>query len=256
MYVGCVVDVECFETDNEQGNWASCQNTDQTCAIPVVLNQSVTFAPIRGTCHHGNLPDFMVKVQNTSHIKAVLEYVKSTGKPLVVRNTGHDWKGRSAGSDSVAIWTHDLRSPHVRPVYEENFVPYNCRGVCDPEKVITVGGGEIWGTAYDFANINNRAILGGTCRSVGMAGWLSGGGHSPFTPHLGMGVDNVRQVEMVTPDGNVVVANEHHNEDLFFAIRGGGGGTFGVVTSITYKTVNIFEPQVRRRYSCAHDFND
>lgn len=195
----------------------------------------------------------MVKVKDETHIKAVFDYVKSTGKPLIVRNTGHDWKGRSAGSNSAAIWTHDLRSPHIRPTYDEKFVPYNCntnRSTCETEKVIHVGGGEVWGAAYDFANINKRAILGGTCRSVGMAGWLSGGGHSPFTPYLGMGVDNVRQVQIVTPDGELRTANEYYNPDLFFAVRGGGGGTFGVVTSITYKTVDIFEPQVCLTSTC------
>ena len=79
---------------------------------------------------------------------------------------------------------------------------------------------------------------------MGIAGWLAGGGHSPLTPAYGLGVDNVRQVEIVLPNGDVKIANACQNEVLYFAVRGGGGGTFGVVTNITYKAIDKVEVQV------------
>lgn len=79
-------------------------------------------------------------------------------------------------------------------------------------------------------------IVGGTSYSVGAAGgWVLGGGHSSLSPQYGLGVNNVIQFEIVTPDGELRIANAHQNQDLFWALRGGGPG-FGVLTKVTYKT--------------------
>ena len=64
-------------------------------------------------------------------------------------------------------------------------------------------------------------------------GYLAGGGHSPVTPIYGLASDQVLSIDVVTPDGRFVTADETQNEDLFWAIRGGGGATWGVVTSMT-----------------------
>lgn len=66
-------------------------------------------------------------------------------------------------------------------------------------------------------------------------GYLAGGGHSPVTPIYGLGSDQVLSIDLVTPDGRFITADETQNEDLFWAIRGGGGATWGVVTSMTVK---------------------
>lgn len=67
-----------------------------------------------------------------------------------------------------------------------------------------------------------------------VGGWLQGGGHGALTPRYGLGVDNVVEVEVVTVDGQVRTANLCQNSDLFWALRGGGGGTWGVVTKATF----------------------
>jgi len=119
----------------------------------------------------------------------------------------------------------------------------------------TFGAGVQWIEAYEAARQHNRAIVGAASRSVGAAGgWLAGGGHSVIAPNYGLGtpnspvwtksyslncfvgVDNVLEIMIVTADGGHVIANAYRNEDLFWALRGGGGGTWGVVTSVTYKT--------------------
>ena len=119
----------------------------------------------------------------------------------------------------------------------------------------TFGAGVQWIEAYKAAREHNRAIVGAASGSVGAAGgWLAGGGHSAIAPNYGLGmsnssvwsksyspgsfvgVDNVLEITIVTANGNHVVANSYQNEDLFWALRGGGGGTWGVVTSVTYKT--------------------
>ncbi|KAI5118820.1 hypothetical protein M0805_009398, partial [Coniferiporia weirii] len=87
---------------------------------------------------------------------------------------------------------------------------------------------------YQFADANNITIPGGADPVVGAAGgYLMGGGHTMLSNTYGLFVDRLLEVEVVVPTGQVLIANEYRNADLFFAIRGGGGGTFGVVTSIT-----------------------
>ena len=207
------------------------------------LNPAVSM-PINARCFQGSVPDRMIDVQCIKDIQAAFEFAKDTKTPLVIKNTGHDWKGRSSGPGSLALWTHNLRSPAVPIVLNRSFKPLNCTNH-PQETVLHFGPGETWAGAYQFAEDNELAVLGGTCGTVGIAGWLHGGGHSPLTPVYGMGVDNVRQIEIVTPRGEVKIANECMNTDLFFAVRGGGGGTFGVVTNITYKALPKFKIQVR-----------
>lgn len=99
-----------------------------------------------------------------------------------------------------------------------------------------------WGEAYSFAEAHNITVVGGSDKTVGAAGgWLQGGGHGALSPSMGLGVDRVLQFRVVTPDGVYRTANKCQNQDLFFALRGGGGGTFGVVLESTI----LASPQVK-----------
>ncbi|KAG6872370.1 hypothetical protein C0995_010289 [Termitomyces sp. Mi166 len=111
-----------------------------------------------------------------------------------------------------------------------------------PLVIKNTGAGVQWGEAYAFAEANNITIVGaGSDRSVGAAGgWLQGGGHGALSNTMGLGVDRVLQYKVVTPDGQYRIANDCQNEDLFYALRGGGGGTFGVVLEATV----LASPQV------------
>lgn len=73
-------------------------------------------------------------------------------------------------------------------------------------------------------------------KSVGAGGgWLQGGGHGPFSVKYGLGVENVLELEVVTPSGDIVTANKTSHPDLFWALRGGGPSTFGIITKVAYK---------------------
>jgi len=74
---------------------------------------------------------------------------------------------------------------------------------------------------------------------VGVVGWSIGGGHGPMVPSKGLGVDNILEVELVNANGNITVANALQNSDLYWALRGGGGSTWGVITSITIKAYTV-----------------
>jgi hypothetical protein len=71
--------------------------------------------------------------------------------------------------------------------------------------------------------------------TVGIAGWATSGGHGWLTSSYGQGADNIYEVEIVTPTGDILIANECQNSDIYWATAGGGGGTYGVITKITMK---------------------
>lgn len=89
-------------------------------------------------------------------------------------------------------------------------------------------------------------LIGGAAPTVGASGgWILGGGHSFASNTFGLGVDNVEQMRVVLPNGTYVTANRCQNQDMFFALRGGGGGTFGVLMETTSRVHPIVPFQVR-----------
>ena len=101
---------------------------------------------------------------------------------------------------------------------------------------IKVGAGVEIGDVYEFVHANGLVIVGGNCPTVGLAGGFTlGGGIGLLSSKYGLAADQVLSAEVITASGNLVTASPTKNQDLFWALRGGGGGTFGVVTSMTIK---------------------
>ena len=117
------------------------------------------------------------------------------------------------------------------------FVPQGCEGHLAPTPAVSLGAGCRWVEAYDAVTTKaGRYVQGGGCTSVGVAGLVQGGGFGSFSKRYGTGASNLLEAEIVTADGVVRMANPRSNPDLFWAIRGGGGGSFGVVTRLTLET--------------------
>lgn len=96
-----------------------------------------------------------------------------------------------------------------------------------------LGAGVTVREVYQAAHECGVTALGGICESVGYAGgYIAGGGHTPMSGYYGMAADNVETLQVVLPSGRFVSASNTSNPDLYWALRGGGGGTFGVVTSV------------------------
>ena len=94
-----------------------------------------------------------------------------------------------------------------------------------------------WIDAYDAVTTKTGAyVQGGGCTTVGVAGLIQSGGFGSFSKHYGMAAAGLLEAEVVTADGKVRIANACTNSDLFWALKGGGGGTFGVVTRLTLAT--------------------
>ncbi|KAJ7930362.1 hypothetical protein B0H13DRAFT_2228276 [Mycena leptocephala] len=197
--------------------WENCQTTGAQCLLDASdPTNSTTMAP---ECQLGSVPGYFIGVRDTTDVAAAFTFSEQTGIPLVIKNTGHDYKGRSSAPNSIALWMS----------YQPDFVPEGC-SLAQPGA--TLGAGVEWAEAYEFADTHNITLVGGSDRSVGVVGgWLQGGGHSVLSNTMGLGVDRALQFRVVTPDGELRVANACQNQDFFLALRGGGGGTFVVIVS-------------------------
>ncbi|KAL9080968.1 MAG: hypothetical protein Q9157_000378 [Trypethelium eluteriae] len=192
------------------------------------------------------VPNYYIEVTQVSDVQAALAFAQKTGVPLVVKNSGHDYKGRSSAPNSLALWTHTYQ-PAIS--LKTDFTPEGCSASAG--NGVTIGAGQGFDGVYAFAEANNITVVGGSDRTVGAAGgWLNGGGHGALSNTLGLGVDNALQIKAVLPNGTYVTANRCQNTDLFFALRGGGGSTFGVNMEVTYQA----HPQVTLQVAYL-DFN-
>ncbi|GAB1319752.1 hypothetical protein MFIFM68171_09962 [Madurella fahalii] len=181
--------------------------------------------PDSSNCTLGGYASYSVAVTKVRHIQLALNFARNTNVRLVVKNTGHDFADKSIGAGALSIWTHNLKDI-------EFLADHNCGGYQGP--AFRLGSGVETADVYRAAERNNVTVVGGECRTVGLAGgYIAGGGHSPVASVWGMGADQVLSLEVVLPNGRFVSVNEQSNPDLYWALRGGGGSTFGVVTSVT-----------------------
>jgi len=106
-----------------------------------------------------------------------------------------------------------------------------------PEPAVSVGAGAIWMQVYDAVTTRGgRYVQGGGCTTVGVAGLVQSGGFGSFSKRYGLAASGLLEAEIVTADGAVRTANARNEPELFWALKGGGGGVFGVVTRLTLRT--------------------
>ena len=187
------------------------------------------------SCNQGNLGSYVLEVQDETDVTAAFDFARQYRVPLSIRNSGHDYMTRNSRKGSLTLWVHSLRDM----TYHESFTPDGCP-VEDTHNVygtaLTIGTGVSSDDATDFATEHNSTLLVGSSPTVSVSGgWVLGAGHSVLSPAYGLGIDRVVQFTIVTPDGILRTANACQNPDLFWALRGGGGGTFGVVLDATHR---------------------
>ncbi|KAK4151451.1 hypothetical protein C8A00DRAFT_45344 [Chaetomidium leptoderma] len=183
-------------------------------------------------CSGQGYPVFVINATETRHVQLGVQFARKHNIRLVVRSSGHDYVGRSNAPNSFSIWVHHLRGVKNH----ESFRPSRCKVTIDGAAVTVGGGMQMW-ELYNELDAVNRTIVGGGGKSVSVGGYVTGAGHSLLSARYGLAADRVLEMEVVTPKGEIVTANECQNKDLFWAMRGGGGSTFGVMTSVTMQTV-------------------
>ncbi|KAF8859230.1 FAD binding domain-containing protein [Acephala macrosclerotiorum] len=202
------------------GNWEACGTSG--CS----LLESDPEEALYPTCSIGRLATYYVDVRNTAHISAALKFTQIHNIRISIKNTGHDFFGRSTVPNSLAIWIHNLSTFG----FYENFTASNCPSA-NSINVGEMGAGVVAGDAYRFFNSHGMDVTGGYEESVGIAGGFGqGGGLGDFTTTYGLMVDNAVEFEVVLASGEVRVINQCNDPDLFWAMRGGGGGTYAILT--------------------------
>ena len=174
---------------------------------------------------------YAIKARNAADIVAGVNFARTNNLRLVVKGTGHSYLGTSNAPDSLLVWTRGMNKVTVH----DAFVP---KGSSDaPVPAVSAEAGAVWIDLYHAVTLEaGRYVQGGGCTDVGVAGLVQGGGFGSFSKGFGTGGASLLEAEIVTADGEVRIVNANNDPDLFWAIRGGGGGTFGIVTRFTLRT--------------------
>jgi FAD/FMN-containing dehydrogenase len=161
-------------------------------------------------------PALIARAADVHDVVAAVDFGRENGLELAIRGGGHSGAGLGSVDGGLMIDLAALNSVAV-----------------DPEaNTATIGGGAKLGDVDAATNEHGLATPAGIISTTGAGGLMLGGGVGHLTRGAGLSIDNILGAELVLADGSVVKADEHENPDLYWAIRG-GGGNFGVVTSIT-----------------------
>lgn len=196
-----------------------------------LLEMGTLDVPGNTSCNQGLVSPSYVKIRGAADVQRIFEYARQSGTTLSIKNSGHDYVMRSSRRGSLAIWTRGIRTK----TFHTAFVPKECAGI--PETTaITFGAGVNTDEAVTFAHENGFVFDGGSGSTIGVSGgWVLNGGHSVLSNNMGLAVDRVLEFTVVTADGQVRIANQCQNPELFWGLRGGGSGSFGVVLNSTFR---------------------
>ena len=176
---------------------------------------------------------YAVAASDSRDISEAVSFARERNLRLVIKGGGHSYQGTSNSPDSLLIWTRHMRAIEMH----DGFTPQGGEGRQAARPAVTVGAGAIWMHVYDAVTTRGgRYVQGGGCATVGVAGLVLGGGFGSFSKRYGNAAGSLLQAEVVTADGAVRVVNAYREPDLFWALKGGGGGSFAAVASVTLET--------------------
>ena len=162
----------------------------------------------------GRMPRAVAHCQMPADVRLAIQSARDCDLPLSVRGGGHDWAGRAL-CGGLVIDLSGMNGVVIDPV----------------SRTVRVSGGVRAADVLALTDPLGLAVVTGTCGAVGLAGLTLGGGYGPLIGRFGLALDNLVAAEVVLADGRVVVAGLDKEEELFWALRG-GGGNFGVVTAM------------------------
>jgi FAD/FMN-containing dehydrogenase len=187
--------------------------------LPANGAQFSTGKQVFNSFYNGSNPAAVVKVSSQADVQKAMAFAKANNLKVSPRGGGHSYVGASSANATMVL---DLRGlPGAA-----NF---------DGGNVTVTPATNLYAVHQALAGAG-RAVPTGTCPTVGIGGLALGGGVGPDVRRAGLTCDALRSATVVVPSGDVVTASASDNPDLFWALRGGGGGNFGVTTSMTFAT--------------------
>lgn len=163
------------------------------------------------------VPALIVQVATSADVQLTLQFVRRFNLPFAIRGGGHSYTGWSS-TTGLLLDMSQLNQIHYADGQAQ------------------IGAGAKLGEVYAALGRHQQSIPAGSCASVGIVGLMQGGGLGIADRLYGLTCDAVLDVEIVTADGQLLQCNERQHADLFWALRGGGGGQFGVITRLTMRT--------------------
>jgi ribonuclease T2 len=189
-------------------------------------DREICFASVRN--NGGQAPAFVAFPTTSQQVQAAVSFAKEHDLCLSVLGAGHDFLDRHSNCEFGMLIRTSLLKEMTLSSDSTN-------------STVKLGSGTTFSEVQDFLAPSQLYVASGWSVTVGILGWSIGGGHGPFGPSAGLGVDNIKEFEIVTADGSLLVCSAESNSDLFWAVRGGGGSTFGVITSMTLLTHSLPE---------------
>ena len=152
-----------------------------------------------------------------------IQWSKQNNIELRIRTRGHNYEGYSTDNDVLIIDTM-----YMNKIYIDN-----------KQDIVIIQAGANLGSIYSKLAEQGYGFNGGTCPSVGISGLLLGGGIGLSCRYFGLVIDNLLEIKIVNDNGVLLTVNRHVNSELFWALRGAGGGNFGVVTSYIFRIYKV-----------------
>ncbi len=181
---------------------------------------------------------YAVAARSTRDVAAAVNFARTFRLRLVIKGGGHSYLGGSNAADSLLVWTHPMDGIRLH----DAFVPFGCGGMARPSPAVSVQTGVRWIAAYNaVTTAAGRYVQGGGCATVGVAGLVLGNGFGSFSKAYGSAASSLLEAEIVTADGITRVVNPCRDPELFWALKGGGNGSYGVVTRLTLRTHTLPE---------------
>jgi FAD binding domain/Berberine and berberine like len=182
-------------------------------------------------------PNLIAQPSSVTQVQAVVNCARKNGAKVCTRSGGHSFTG-SAHCTGVMIDMRNIR-----------FWTYNAAG-----QTMNVGTGSTLGELFynTMSRTGDSRLIGvGLCPSVGVGGYLLGGGHNPYSGLTGLTCESLQSIRVVLADGSLVTASASSNSELFWASCGGGGGNFGIAVDAVLKTTSAapFNQNVYFRFS-------
>ncbi|MBS4730181.1 FAD-binding oxidoreductase [Mycobacterium sp. SM1] len=197
--------------------------------LPDSGSQFVTAKQVFNTNYNGSTPAAVVTVTSAADVQKAMAFAAAHNLKVAPRSGGHSYVGASTANGTMVL---DLRQLPGGANYDAT------------TGHVTVTPATSLYALHQALAAAGRGIPTGTCPSVGTAGHALGGGLGAHSRHAGLMCDALRSASVVLPGGAAVTASAEDHPDLFWALRGGGGGNFGVTTSLTFATFPTGEVDV------------
>ncbi|KAJ6466801.1 FAD-binding domain-containing protein [Mycena sanguinolenta] len=199
------------------------------------------------TCGQGDVPLYSVEAETVADIQAAVKFSSIHNLRVVIKSSGHDYLGRSTAPNSLLIHTHKFQK-----------ISFNDSLLIGGKAVgstVTLGSGVYAKTLYEQGKASGKIAVGAVAATVCIGGgWVQGAGHSALSTTFGLGADNALEFDIVVESGELLKVNADSHPDLFYALRGGGAGSWGVMVSATFRTYPTFNATASSIYlSAAND---